>query len=136
MSQKLWYSKGRNKQSAKAQMNAEKKKQLWTKASSKQKSRSFRGTLLTCVNRFTQRFCGAEEGKADELRDSDNDPSLSKDEVGAKCSSAPVCLRKSVRARTGFLAACVSYDVAHYTPISAENFSFPIWASRKTMHIS
>jgi hypothetical protein len=60
-------------QSAKAQMNAEKNKKLWAKAPNRQKASSFRGALLARVNRFTQRFCGAEEGKAGDLRDSDKD---------------------------------------------------------------
>jgi hypothetical protein len=82
-------------------------------------------------NRFTQSFCGAEEGKAGKLRDSDSDQSLSRDKEDAKCSSAPVCLRKSVRAGTALPAACVSNGIAGYTPVSTENFSFPVWASRK-----
>jgi hypothetical protein len=65
------------------------------------------------------------------FQDSDNDQSLSKDEEHARCSSSPVCLRKSVRARDGFPIACVSNGVTRYTPFSTENFSFPMWASRK-----
>lgn len=111
-------------------MNAEKKIQLWTKAASKQ-GLQFRGTLSTRVNRFMQWLCGAKEGKADELQDSDNDQSLSKDKEHVKSSSAPFCLRKSVRTRTGSPTACVSNGVTRYTPVSTDNFLFPMWANRK-----
>jgi hypothetical protein len=124
-------SKGRNKQSVKAQMNTEKKKQLRTKAAEKQRACSFNCTLSTREHRFTQRRCGVVEGNEGEVRDSENDHYLSNDEEDAKRISLPVCLRRSVGARTGFRAACVSYEDTRSTPVSKDNFFIPHLGEQK-----